>query len=479
MKNLIFTLICAAGLAAQGQTNWTDSTNFDWASTTIDQVYIGTGLDNNGYTFKQLYGVINHDVNLLGSWHAMDAANIASNTAALALMAAGITNFSLTCTNTAYTNPPSMIVTSISNGVAFVLATIPAGAPGSTGPAGTNIITAYNFTNGWYSSFNNTLFATNNMVWGTSNFIGTFASGFSSLNFNGGASGASGISPSVMNVNQNVFASTNGDATWFLICTNGGVSTFTTTNSVDLSVSGAGGGLGELEVYLVDHPELINRSNGGYQQNYSFNDPVNPQDPATKNYTDYSIANSAGGQVFVRSTDTNGVTHSTLSVNGSAAIDITSSQNHLMRAWTNSGTNLLLYINLTNLTTGWSIQATTNLDYNYFWAPFTNWTSVTTNTVGGVSNTVTFTIPKTLPGTPMQYFDPRGQQSSGITLKLPTTMTFLTLTNFTVTSSTNSTLGLPVNTIFSDGNYLYRVNTTNLTATPTNYQRMPWPTNTW
>jgi len=317
-------------------------------------------------------------------------------------------------------------------------------------------------------------------VWGTSNFIGTFSTGFSSLNFNGGQLGGSdgSISPTLStNVNQSVFASTNGDVTWFLICTNGGASTFTTTNSVDLSVSGAGGGLGELEVYLIDHPELLGRTNGGFGQNYSAQDPVNPQDVATKNYTDTAIANSAGGQVFVRSVDTNGVTHSILSVNGTAAIDVALSQTRLLRALATSGTNILIYINVTNLTTGWTMQSTTNIGQFYSWTAFTNWTSVTTNVVGGVSNTVTFTIPKTLPGQPMRYFDPQGQKSLSMTISLPTTMGFLSLTNYTVTSSTNSTLNLPIGSVALDTNYLYMVAGTNAGAS--NWRRLAWPTNAW
>ena len=350
------------------------------------------------------------------------------------------------------------------------------GTNGTNGAPGTNTVTAYNLTNAWLSSFNNTLFATNNIVWGTSNFIGTFSSGFSSLNFSAGTSGPGGTDPTQTNINQNVCATTNGGSSWFIVCTNGGTLTFTTTNSVQVSVSGVGGGLGELEIYLLDHPELINRTNGGYGQHYSAQEPVNSSDVATKNYTDNAIANSMGG-TFTLSTDTNGFQHSTLNVNGVAAIDVASSKNHLMRALGTSGTNILIYINVTNLTTGWTMQSTTNLAQNYSWTAFTNWTSVTTNVVGGVSNTVTFTIPKTLPGQPMRYFDPQGQQSSSMTIKLPTTLTFLSLTNYTVTSSTNSTLNLPVGSVALDTNYIYLVVGTNSGAS--NWRRLAWPTNGW
>ena len=471
MKNKILAVaaLCALCLCGKtvAQTNWSYSflgyTNLTWPA----YVYNGTNdTDTN--------------CDLVETWVAKGNGNarLLSNTVAAvaALQAASITNFSLTTTNTAYTNAPSMTVTAISNGVASVTATIPAGAPGSTGPAGTNTVTAYNLTNAWLSSFNNTLFATNNIVWGTSNFIGTFSSGFSSLNFLAGTSGPGGTDPTQTNINQNVCASTNGGSSWFIVCTNGGALTFTTTNSVQVSVSGVGGGLGELEIYLLDHPELINRTNGGYGQHYSAQEPVISSDVATKNYTDNAIANSMGG-TFTLSTDTNGFQHSTLNVNGVAAIDVASSKNHLMRAWGTSGTNILIYINVTNLTTGWTMQSTTNLMQIYSWTAFTNWTSVTTNVVGGVSNTVTFTIPKTLPGQPMRYFDPQGQQSSSMSLKLPTTLTFLSLTNYTVTSSTNSTLNLPVGSLALDTNYIYLVVGTNSGAS--NWRRLAWPTNGW
>ena len=412
----------------------------------------------------------------LGS-NTASIASLTTNLAAVTAIATNTaTNMVFTASVTTYTNAPALTLTGVTNLTAYYNMVIPAGA---IGPAGTNIVTAYNLTNAWLSSFNNTVFATNNIVWGTSNFIGTFSTGFSSLNFNGGQLGQGAITPLLTIVNQSVFASTNGDVTWFLICTNGGASTFTTTNSVDLSVSGAGGGLGELEVYLIDHPELIGRTNGGYGQYYSAQDPVNPQDVATKNYTDTAIANSVGGSAFLSTKDTNGLQHCTLSVNGSAAIDVASSTIHLIRALGTIGTNILIYINVTNLTSGWTMQSTTNITQFYSWTAFTNWTSVTTNTVGGVSNTVTFTIPMTLPGQPMRFFDPQGQKSSSMTIRLPTTMTFLSLTNYTVTSSTNSTLGLPIHSLCSDGSYLYQTETTNLTSCPTNWARLAWPTNTW
>ena len=60
-----------------------------------------------------------------------------------------------------------------------------------------------------------------------------------------------------------------------------------------------------------------------------------------------------------------------------------------------------------------------------------------------------------------------------MTISLPTVMTFLSLTNYTVTASTNSTLGLPIGSLALDTNYLYLVTGTNA------WRRLAWPTNTW
>ena len=49
----------------------------------------------------------------------------------------------------------------------------------------------------------------------------------------------------------------------------------------------------------------------------------------------------------------------------------------------------------------------------------------------------------------------------------------LSLSSYTVTSSTNSTAGIPFGTVFADTNYLYEAVTTN------QWRRIAWPTNGW
>ena len=440
----------------------------------------------------QGFSNVNANVSSLSNTVAGNGTSISNNTAAItALLAQAVTNATASATNVVSGGSATASLI-LSNGYVVLKLGIPAGtpgtngatgAPGATGAAGTNgaagapgtnTVTAYSLTNAWLGSFNNVVYSTNNIVWGTSNYLGTVP-GISSVFFIGGMLGSGGMDFPT-NVDQSVYACTNG-TNWFVICTNGGAATFTTTNPVQLAVAGAGGGLGSIEVDLIDHPELLGRTNGGYGQVYSFNYPVNAADPATKQYTDNLVANSVGGSAFVRSADTNGVVHSTLSVNGNPAIDVTIKTVYPLRAVATSGTNILLYVNLTNLVSGWAIYSTTNLALNYSWTTFTNWTSMTTNVVGGVSNTVTFTIPFTPPGAPVRFFDVRGQKSSTLSIMLPTTMTFLSLTNCTVTSSTNSTLNLPIGSLCTDTNYLYLVAGTNSGAS--NWRRLAWPTNAW
>ena len=97
-KFIALTILLASAIWSPAQTNWTDSTNYGWASTTIDLWYIGTGVDTNGYTFKQIAGTLNHDVTQLEAERvansaliATNTANIASNTASLSPLLGGIT----------------------------------------------------------------------------------------------------------------------------------------------------------------------------------------------------------------------------------------------------------------------------------------------------------------------------------------------------------------------------------------------------
>ena len=463
----------------------------------------------------------------LGS-NTASIASLTTNLAAVTAIATNTaTNMVFTATGTAYTNAPALTLTGVTNLTAYYNMVIPAGAPGAAGspgtnglsptisvgtvttgaagsavvvtnvgsstvmvlnfaipqgsngpagPAGTNTVTVMNFSNQVLSSQQILAYSTNNIVWGTSNYVGTVP-GFYTVAFNGGQLGVGGISPTVTNVTQNLYGSTNGDVSWFLICSNGGVSTFTSTNPVDLSVSGAGGGLGSLQVYYVDHPELIGRTNGHFGQVDLYDDPTQAQQGATKNYVDTAIA-SANASLFQASTDTNNVKHYSYSAGGSTIFDMANQQVFIGLGFSVSGTNLIVKAAQTNLTAGYTMQMSTNLTLspNNGFTTFTNILGFSTN-----SGIVSFTnaIKSSIPTAFYRILSSSSSSSSSSAFYVPVSLPYVvfgTNSNYptlTVTHSTNSTFGYGAGLIACDTNYIYVSVGTNA------WNRISISTNTW
>lgn len=307
-------------------------------------------------------------------------------------------------------------------------------------------------------------YQTNNIVWGTSNYIGSVPA-IGSVDFFGGEAGPGGMNPALTNITQNLYCSTNGGTSWFLIETNGGDLQFTTTNSCLLSVSGAGGGLGGLSVYYLDYPDAAGRTNGHYAGVDFYPDPTLPAQPATKNYTDNAILNALNNGLTT--TVSNGVTITTFSQNGVVVWQTTSTQPMLPVAYARSGTNILISTPQTNLVAGWQLTVSTNLAIQYSFVTTTNYL-LSTN-----SGIVTFTI-RIDPTVPIYLFKLVGSGiNSSTAFYVPVQMPEAYFVTNTITASTNSTFGYGAGLMTCDTNYVYVSIGTN------NWRRITIPTNTW
>lgn len=302
----------------------------------------------------------------------------------------------------------SVLVTNLGTSVAAVLQfTIPAGADGAPG---TNTVTAYNFTNTWLGSRRMLIYQTNYATWGTTNYLGWFTNGVYDWRFQPGNDG--GNPP--MSLSNYLYASFTGTNAWFKM-TNG----FRTTNAISISVSGVGGGvtgIGGVSFYQVDHPELLNRTNYGFGQRYQFDEPVESADAATKAYVDMMVANALDGRFT--SFTTNGTYHWIYSRDGVTLLDIASARSWIAIASAQVGTNVVITTPTTNLVSGWSLESSTNLLLVNGFTAYTNYV-LTTNTgiatftlpiitseemrfyriMGGGTNTVTFSVPVSIPFT--------------------------------------------------------------------------------
>lgn len=279
------------------------------------------------------------------------------------------------------------------------------GTNGATGAAGTNTITAYNFTNAVFSSHYFTLYSSNYFVFTGSNNLGTFSQ-LQSWTLSTPTIGQVGTSPGT-NAIENLFGSTNGGTSWFNISN----SPCNFTNSIQLAVVGdSNSAPGSVFLQGLDHLELLNHTNYYDGQVNLFADAVNPQDAVNLETLTGILANSLNGQ-FVASKDTNFVSHSTLSVAGQTAIDVSYSQLTIANTYSLSGTNILIGVAQTNLVTGWTLQSNTNLALIYNWQIYTNYTTSTS----GTPAVVTFTIP-ILKTTPQYFLVPVGPSRLNVTV---------------------------------------------------------------
>jgi hypothetical protein len=295
-----------------------------------------------------------------------------------------------TAAATASTNPPSVTLTGVTNGVAYYIVTIPAGstgATGATGAPGTNYVTMTLLTNCVFTSTESTLTNVNPLTCNGSNYIGYFSQLYDFALVTPNTSVGMTLAT---NLNENLYASYD-NTNWFQV-TN---SPCVLTNPVYVTVAGDNNTnySGSLTLYSVDHPELYGRTNNFAGQRMQFADPILPLDAVNLETAQYLIANAVGS-IWSTSVDTNGTVHYSYAPQGQLNFDLTANKTTYSPfvQILNSGTNWVLGV--TNLNVGYQMQFSTNLTYTYGWTTFTGYTS-TTN-IYNATNVVTFTVPKYL-----------------------------------------------------------------------------------
>lgn len=313
------------------------------------------------------------------------------------------------------------------------------GANGATGPAGapgTNFVTVNQFTNVVLSSQEYLAFSTNYVTWSTSNFLARVPALWT-WNIYGGYSGTG---PSLgTNIPITLVGSYSGTNGWFTL-TNG----FSTTNAISVAAIGPGGGQGNANLYYVDHPELIGRTNSFFGQFYQFPNPINGTDAANKSYVDLSIA--ALSSLWLTFVDASSATHTAFFRNQVTLADFVTRYGWVpitSATVDGTGTNLLLTMNSNTLAGGYQILSGTNLLTAANWGTWTNYTAT------NVAGVVTLTIPLNL-SQPMQFFSAQTGNQSALVLNVP-----LVLGVASITNSSSSTFGYGAGLLQCDTNYLY------------------------
>ena len=267
----------------------------------------------------------------------------------------GLTDFQITNTVTLPAGSNAYVThTGTAGGIAYYVVGVPKGDGNTNNYNTTNIITAYNFTNQWLSSVEVKTYGTNFAFWGSSNYLarvnGIYRN-FLNLGNDGGNPPAA--------VAGALLASFNGTNGWFVL-TNG----FKTTNYITVVETNAPGLVqpGGASLSTVDHWELLDRTNSGFGQHYRFENPINPNDPATKAYADLMFANAFNNNWS--SYTSNGFFHFVYSYQNVTIADFASSTVWIpinTGGMDGTGTNFLMTIYATNLTAGYQIQSSTNL----------------------------------------------------------------------------------------------------------------------
>jgi hypothetical protein len=268
-------------------------------------------------------------------------------------------------------------------------------------------------TNVVMSSVQYTAYNTNFAFWATSNYIGRVAN-ISRFGLNPGNDGGN---PPMAEAGS-VVGSYDGTTSWFTL-TNG----FQTTNAITVAVLSAGSlpQPGGLLILSVDHPELVGKVNGHFGQHDLYNDPIDPREAATKNYTDNKFASAFNNNW---STTISGNTnHFVYSYFGAVLADFANTINWVPITSTSvdgTGTNFIINAYQTNFVSGWELDSSTNLAVSGSFTIFTNYTVVTNTGV------VTLTVPLDLTE-PMRFFSLRASSISSITFNAPVTMAAGTL----------------------------------------------------
>ena len=443
MKKILLTLLLLTGLRASAF-DWTYSTNLFWTITAPTNIFCGTNsTDPARDSYIVIWNKLNADMNLM--WQ-----RIQSNTNG----GGGTNSVSIAFTNTVtLPSGSSAYVTNL--GYLAGVWTFQAGIP--AGPAGTNTvtntITAYNFTNQVLQSQQFVTYSTNYAIWGASNYL---ARVHGLYKWTLGLGNDGGNPP--QSISGALLASFSGTNAWFPL-TNG----FQTTNWITVVETNAPGVVqgGGVSLLNVDHWELLGRNNPMFGQTWSFSDPVNSTDPATKNYVDNSIG-AALNAAWVMSGGSNSVTHYAYSFYGSQILDLVGQLKYIRIdgcALDGTGTNVVIQINTTNLLTGWALQSSTNLALGGI--GFVNWTNYTAVTNSGE---LTMTMPANLP---QQFF--RAVKNNGTAIALGSTID--------VSHSTNSTFGLGAGLmVYSTSN---GTNWLNISTAVNKWGRLAIPTNSW
>lgn len=319
------------------------------------------------------------------------------------------------------------------NGIAYYQIGVPQGLPG------TNFVTVNQFTNVMLSSYRYISYSTNNITWSTSNFLAR-VDGLLDFNYDFGTLGAGGLSPGT-NVDGALYGSYDGSTAWFEL-TNG----FTTTNTISVSASGAGGGVGFATLYNIDHPELAGRTN--YFDLQFVGSQVSPTygwQFVNKSYVDTAVANVRDGN-WVSYTDMNQWFHFYYSRDNNIIFDMASQSLYApINGFSRSGTNLLMTVTQTNIANGYTVLSSTNLALGS--AGFLTFTNYTAATNTGI---VTFTIPISF-SDPALFFRVRiSSSSSSSAFYVPVTFNLPLIVNSNawasayqaITNSANMSFGL-------------------------------------
>jgi hypothetical protein len=284
--------------------------------------------------------------------------------------------------------------------------------PGTNSTFITNTVTAYNFTNQVLQSKQIVSYTTNYAYWSASNYLARVA-GLVSWQIASGDDGGANPSTAPSTFPMTLYGTYATNFTgWFLI-TNGFVTQSNISLYVTLGTNSWGTTLanpGQAALYSVDHWELYGRTN--FMDYQLIGSKVGPQYGWQYVNADYvnNLFQSAFNNNFSTSKDTNNVTHFAYSSQNHVMFDLTSSTKSVPGIGLTPGgyavytdtygntfdypTNVVMTIPTTNLATGYTLLAQTNL-LNVFFA-ITNYTASTSGT-----NTL-LTIP-VIPG-PGQWF---------------------------------------------------------------------------
>lgn len=256
-------------------------------------------------------------------------------------------------------------------------------------------------TNLLYSVQTYQTYQTNYAFWSRSNFLARVP-GLWAWQATGGDDGGGNIDGLPTGYPVSFVGSYSGTSGWFPI-TNG----FTTSNtiSVSLLVGTNVYGSPQVDPGMAQLTTLSDWSHAG-----QLGLAVNLAAVASTGYVATAVANATAGQW----TSTKSGLSLDMAVNwaGTTALDISFNQQQLFRSWSLVGTNILIGVAVTNLTPGWAMYSSTNLDLLNGFSVTTNYT---TNIVSGIC---TFTLP-IQPFSAQYYFDPRSAPLAVATFNIP------------------------------------------------------------